>query len=746
MNELLKIILSLSVSGALLILVLLLCKPLVKDKLSKRWQYYIWLVVIARLLLPFAPETNLVGTLFQYIDNAVVQTDTSQRPEQQALVLPETDFSNQGNGLDQVGSGGEQSEPNTLVAPSIFDLAKQNIAAVCLLVWLIVAACLLIRKVTVYQSFVKYIKAGRTEISDMQLWERVGKLVEQTGVKGAVGLYTNSLISSPLLIGFFRPCIMLPTTELSESDFENTILHELTHYKRRDMFYKWLVQVTICLHWFNPLVYLMGREVNRTCELSCDEAVIRSMDEGGQRAYGDTLLNAMDTGGKYKDTLASVTLNESAELLKERLDSIMKFKKLSKVAIIMTVIFTMFVIVGATYAGTYAVAADNSQTNNSRLPTNAAGEQTLTLNVRSAAVDLQTATDGKISAEYNSNIYNVEISDQNSDWKVDISCKTQTNTNTETIKLFIPDTSYSNIRMNIDSAYLTSSTIKSGNIIGDFNTASVILTLPSGFNGSLDATVTSGYFELVSKDDFSNSKTTIIDDGETGGVYIPQSFVRSGNTSTFSNGNQDNVIKVTRKGIGVVGIYTSDYWDSVDMPSDSQSYWENNWERGWKEDWWKSWSPVQRIVYENVEMRRYEGEDGHPYIHNTKTNITTKEIVNYQCGMLAFDKDGNPLKIDWWSIDTKVDSTYFYLQEISAKILPAETYDVRGGWSLNFMGNDSSVANIAYVLYCDKEITFEDGTVWENPDFESWRTTYEGQKIDVNILENYYPYEQSITF
>ena len=114
--------------------------------------------------------------------------------------------------------------------------------------------------------------------------------------------------------------------------------------------------------------------------------------------------------------------------------------------------------------------------------------------------------------------------------------------------------------------------------------------------------------------------------------------------------------------------------------------------------------------------------------------------------MLAFDKDGNPLKIDWWSIDTKVDSTYFYLQEISAKILPAETYDVRGGWSLNFMGNDSSVANIAYVLYCDKEITFEDGTVWENPDFESWRTTYEGQKIDVNILENYYPYEQSITF
>lgn len=72
MNELLKMILSLSLSGALLILVLLLCKPLVKDKLSKRWQYYIWLIVVARLLLPFAPETNLMGTVFQHFDNAVI--------------------------------------------------------------------------------------------------------------------------------------------------------------------------------------------------------------------------------------------------------------------------------------------------------------------------------------------------------------------------------------------------------------------------------------------------------------------------------------------------------------------------------------------------------------------------------------------------------------------------------------------------------------------------------------------------
>lgn len=582
MNELLKMILSLSLSGALLILVLLLCKPLVKDKLSKGWQYYIWLIVVARLLLPFAPETNLMGTVFQHFDNAVIQTDTSLQPEQEPSALPEKDS------LDQAGNGeGEHLEPDKVAAPSIFEMAKQNIAVLCLLGWLIVAVGLLIRKITVYQSFVKYIKAGRIEISDMQLWERVGKLVEQTGIKGTVGLYTNSLISSPLLIGFFRPCIMLPTTELSESDFENTILHELTHYKRRDMFYKWLVQLTICLHWFNPLAYIMGREINRACELSCDEAVIKFLNIQERRAYGDTLLNAMSMGGKYKDSLASVTLSESTELLKERLDAIMKFKKPSKTIITITVILTMFFTLGASFTGIYTAAADNANgIENGQLPKDTAIKPSLALDIRSAAVDLQVATNDKISAEYNSSVYNVEINDQGNDWKVNISCKTKTNTNTETIVLYIPDVNYSDIIMNVDSAYLTSAIIKSGNIIGNFNTASVLLTLPKGFNGSLDATATSGYFELISKDDFINTNATIIDDGELGEIYAPKDFIKNGDTFTFTNGTQNNVIKVTRKGTGVIGIYSSDYSDSVDSPSD----WQNEWENSWQGDWWKSWN------------------------------------------------------------------------------------------------------------------------------------------------------------
>lgn len=109
----------------------------------------------------------------------------------------------------------------------------------------------------------------------------------------------NPLISSPLLIGFFHPCIVLPSVAISEKDFQCTVLHELTHYKRWDMLYKWLVQVTVCLHWFNPLVYLMSGEITKACEFSCDEAVLSKMGCDKAQDYGETLLNAMATVGKY---------------------------------------------------------------------------------------------------------------------------------------------------------------------------------------------------------------------------------------------------------------------------------------------------------------------------------------------------------------------------------------------------------------------------------------------------------------
>lgn len=350
MNELFITVLSLSVSGTLLILLLLLFRPLFKERLSKRWQYYIWLIVIARLLLPFTPGTSLMGTLFQEINTRMEQTNAASFPEDNITTPPINIPQN------EVMTNGQNS--SNLPAQHILTSLLNTLW----LIWLVLALILMIRKITIYQGFVQYIRAGCTQTADINLLEQFGKIIEKNKIRRTVDLCTNNLVSTPLMIGFFRPCIILPATDLSASDFEYTIKHELIHFRRGDMFYKWLVQLTVCLHWFNPFVYLISREISRTCELSCDEAVIRTLDTKNQRAYGDTLLNSIRAKGSYKNALASVTLNESKELLKERLDAIMKFKKTSKPTATITALCTILFCIGAATIGAYAAPSANNPT------------------------------------------------------------------------------------------------------------------------------------------------------------------------------------------------------------------------------------------------------------------------------------------------------------------------------------------------------------------------------------------------
>lgn len=341
MSELFKGFLSLSLSGSLVIAALLLCRPLYRDRVSRRWQYYIWLVAVARLLLPLAPETSLMNALFRQAEEP--QASYSGIPGEYAPILP----SPAAAGEDQKSPVPARADPAALV---------RTAAERAWVVWLAVAALLAIRKITLYQSFVKYIRAGREEVSDVVRLDALARAGEEAGVGRPVELYVNRLISSPLLLGFFRPCIVLPGGDLSEEDFRYTVRHELIHCRRRDMLYKWLVQATVCLHWFNPLVWRMAREISRACELSCDEAALEGLDGRERRAYGDTLLRAME-GGTYQDSLASLPLRESGKRLKERLKAIMEYRTRSRWMTALSAVLAAVVLMGAAAAGAYTGAA-----------------------------------------------------------------------------------------------------------------------------------------------------------------------------------------------------------------------------------------------------------------------------------------------------------------------------------------------------------------------------------------------------
>lgn len=395
MSEFIKALLSLSLSGTLLILLLLLFRPLYGSRLSKRWQYYIWLIVIARLLLPVTAPANLMNGLFHYMEQTIGQIERFGGPDTMAEESGgfATDNSAKTPSAESAGNPSnadktpDSNQAGTSYSKDASETAKSNSRAnvprLIAALWLIIALLLLVRKITIYQSFVKYVRAGSKPVNDIALLERFGQILAKNQVRKHVELSVNHLVSSPLLIGFWHPHIILPDTDLSADDFYYTVIHELTHYKRRDMYYKWVIQLTICLHWFNPFVYRMEKEINRLCELSCDERVIRSLSEKARKSYGDTLLNAIGIGGSYKDALASVTLKESKELLKGRLDAIMKYKNKSTAAMTAAFIAALMLLFAAACLGAYTsyasyAGSDNAQYNPPRKTTSSPAPNEMT--------------------------------------------------------------------------------------------------------------------------------------------------------------------------------------------------------------------------------------------------------------------------------------------------------------------------------------------------------------------------------
>lgn len=380
MNLFFKVILSLSVSSSLLILILLAGKRFLKNKFSRQWQYYIWLVVVLRLLVPFGPEINLMGSVvYQTFDRTVTQTpslaaqENSQRDADdfavssvnaaQEILEPGQDKTGsdeeQPPGWREKAFGG-QGEPKSRIS-----VLRNGIGWF----WLLIALGMLIRKITAYQSFVRYVSVGAEPVSDSILLEEFFAVTKQMGVNRRVELSVNPLLASPTLTGIFHPCIVLPGADVSPKDFRYIVMHELTHCKRWDICYKWLVQFVVCLHWFNPLVYIMSREINNACEFSCDEAVLEKTGYENARDYGRTLLDAMAAVGKYRESSTVATLSANKVLLKERLGAIMGYGEKTGTVRILTAVLTVCMILGAVFAGVYPIQADAAEVSETEEPT-----------------------------------------------------------------------------------------------------------------------------------------------------------------------------------------------------------------------------------------------------------------------------------------------------------------------------------------------------------------------------------------
>lgn len=525
MNKIWLVWFSLSLSGSFVACMLVLFKPILR-KFSRTWQYYIWLLVILRFLIPFSPNVSIIGGIFQQID-LYFNGESIKEENLSANVSNEKE-----QDLEKY-----RHKKIILQAPikkkMDFFIMKQNIIG---LVWIIIAMVLLIYKLFRYFQVVRIIKKESKTITDMQMLTALQKLCEKMRIKKEILLCVNPFLKSSMLVGLINPSIILHDENVQASELAYIIRHELVHYRHRDFFYKWLVELMVCLHWFNPVVYWIRKKVNQACEFSCDEAVISHLNSRERKAYGETLLNTIKVTNQRRKAFLSFSLNEDGKLIKERLEVIMKYQQKSKKNIFNALILTIVLFFGAVYMGIYS---------------NAVSEH-------------------------------------------------------------------------------------------------------------------------------AEAETTV---------------------------------------------------DSNHIKNKSSAYKQKN------------------VTIDEVTVRYYDKDaKKYPYIHEIRSNNTKKTIVKVDTGMLAFDKKGNPLKLKWAGYNPPENKAkYYFLYDWgSTKLLSGKKEDLRGGWSLNEDGKDKNVTKIAYVLFCDKKIKFSDGSVWNNPGYEAWLKKYKGKKVGVKLLNNYYPYIQTI--
>ncbi len=294
-----------SLIGSLgIVLIIALRKTLFK-KYTNSFSYYIWLAVIFKMIVPFKLTINIPERISSSIEHS---------PSSVQTIINSGIYLNQETGIK---SSINKVYSNTHIV---------NYFEIIFYLWLAISVLFLVYHIISYYIFNKKIRAISLNVTDTEIKKIYSNLLAKMNIKKKICLKICSGISTPLGIGFFNSCILLPDVSYKIEELEYILRHELMHYKRFDMFYKMLLLLTMAIHWFNPLVYIMYKEIGNDCEFSCDEAVLKNSNIDERKFYALTLVNSLrlNKNNTVKQNLIMEFNNK--DILKRRLDSMLNLK------------------------------------------------------------------------------------------------------------------------------------------------------------------------------------------------------------------------------------------------------------------------------------------------------------------------------------------------------------------------------------------------------------------------------------
>ena len=313
-------ILEMSLYGTLIIMAVIVIRALAIYKLPKKTFLALWFVALFRLLIPFSVPSQVSVLNLQHLFEDWNVTETAAMPAiaidmAEAHPIPAVQI------VRDVYSSPVISEAVAEVytsAPGLFNTAF-NIESLAM-IYFTGLALMSVFFITVY---VRY----RKDFADSQIIDNefIDNWLAENPLKRRISVRVSKKITTPLTYGIFNPVMLLPksTDWTNEHELGFILSHEFVHIRRFDALTKLVVTAVLCIHWFNPLVWIMYFLFNRDMEIACDEEVVKMIGQYYKGNYALTLINMVERAPQ----MPALHSNFSRYAIEERINAIMKNKK-----------------------------------------------------------------------------------------------------------------------------------------------------------------------------------------------------------------------------------------------------------------------------------------------------------------------------------------------------------------------------------------------------------------------------------
>lgn len=291
-------LLQMSIFGGIMILVITIIRMFAVNYLPKKTFLILWGIVLVRLLVPFSLTSPM--SAYSFINHSSTKT-IRNIPITDSL--PIASITNNKN--------------TTIITPDVrFFPWIWGIGAVLCFTYFVIAYV---------RCCYQFKDSWLIENDFIIQWRMEHKC------RRPITIRQTSSISAPLTYGIFHPIILLPIqmNGIDKRKLQYVLAHEYVHIRRFDGITKLIVTIVLCIHWFNPFVWVMYVLANRDIELSCDEKVVRIYGEVEKSSYALTLI---DMEEKKVQTIPFCN-SFSKNATEERIEAIMKMKKTSMAAL-----------------------------------------------------------------------------------------------------------------------------------------------------------------------------------------------------------------------------------------------------------------------------------------------------------------------------------------------------------------------------------------------------------------------------